>query len=106
MLLSKLRPTTVRRHEVPARLADVVRPRFGCLTLVHAGAGYGKTTAMAAGHRPDWTWYNLDATDRDLATFAQRLSIALHVEPPPPDPSAPGEVLALELAHRLQGRAT
>lgn len=105
MLISKLRPTTVRRQEVPARLEEVVRPRFGCLTLVHAGAGYGKTTVLAAGHRPEWTWYNLDATDRDPAVLAQRLSAALRVDPPGTDPSAAGEVLALELAQRLQGRA-
>jgi DNA-binding SARP family transcriptional activator len=105
MLVSKLRPTTVRRQEVPARLAEVVRPRFGCLTLVHAGAGYGKTTALAAGHRPDWTWYNLDATDREPAALAQRLAVAMQVDSPlPRDASAPGEVLALELAQRLQGR--
>src|SRR5437660_807120 len=49
MLISKLRPTTVRSHEVPARLEDAVRPRFGCLTLLRAGAGYGKTTVLGAG---------------------------------------------------------
>ena len=105
MLISKLRPTTVRRQEVSARLEDVVRPRFGCLTLLHAGAGYGKTTALAAGHRAEWTWYNLDATDREPATLAQRLSLALHVDPPVATAPAAGEVLGLELAHRLQGRA-
>jgi DNA-binding SARP family transcriptional activator len=105
MLISKLRPTTVRRQEVSSRLEDVVRPRFGCLTLVHAGAGYGKTTALAAGHRPEWTWYNLDATDREPATLAQRLSLALHVDPPAASTVVVGEVLGLELAHRLQGRA-
>jgi ATP/maltotriose-dependent transcriptional regulator MalT len=65
-----------------------VRPRFGCLTLVHAGAGYGKTTALAAGHRPEWTWYNLDATDREPATLAQRLGLALQVDPPATDLAA------------------
>jgi DNA-binding SARP family transcriptional activator len=105
MLISKLRPTTVRRQEVSSRLQDVVRPRFGCLTLVHAGAGYGKTTALAAGHRPEWTWYNLDATDREASTLAQRLSGALHVDPPVAAKPASGELLGLELAHRLQGRA-
>jgi len=105
MLISKLRPTTVRSHEVPARLEDAVRPRFGCLTLLHAGAGYGKTTVLAAGHRPDWTWYNLDATDREPANLAQRMGQALRVDQPAPDPSETAEVLALELAQRLQGRA-
>jgi DNA-binding SARP family transcriptional activator len=105
MLISKLRPTTVRRQEVPARLEEAVRPRFGCLTLVHAGAGYGKTTVLAAGHRPEWTWYNLDAADRDPAALAQRLGVALRVDLPATEPPVPGEVLALELAQRLQGRA-
>ena len=103
MLISKLRPATVRRPDVPSRLQDVVRPRFGCLTLVHAGAGYGKTTALAAGHRREWVWYNLDATDQEPQALGQRLSLALHVDPPAADPAA--EVLALELAQRLQGRA-
>lgn len=105
MLISKLRPTTVRREEVSPRLEDVVRPRFGCLTLVHACAGYGKTTALAAGQRAEWTWYNLDATDREAATLAQRLSLALHVDPPPAATPPAGELLGLELAHRLEGRA-
>ena len=106
VLASKLRPTTVRQPDVPERLLEILRPRAGALTLVHAGAGYGKTTALAAGHRPEWTWYNLDATDRDPATFADRLSVAIGVEPAMLDPSVPGEVLALELAHALQGVAT
>lgn len=106
VLSSKLQPTTVRRPAVPERLRELLRPWPGALTLVHAGAGYGKTTALAAGHRPEWTWYNLDATDRDLVTFAGRLSVALDVEPSGAGPSVSGEVLALELAHGLQGTAT
>ena len=106
MLGSKLQPTTVRQPEVPGRLRELLRPRAGALVLVHAGAGYGKTTALAASHRPEWTWYNLDATDCDPVTFAERLSLALGVEPSEADPSVSGEVLALELAQSLQGAAT
>lgn len=106
VLVSKLRPTTVRRPDVPDRLREILRPRSGALTLVHAGAGYGKTTALAASHRPEWTWYNLDATDRDAGTFADRLSVAMGIEPAPLDPSASGEVLALELAQALLGKVT
>jgi DNA-binding SARP family transcriptional activator len=106
VLSSKLHPTTARQPDVPERMRELLRPRHGALTLVHAGAGYGKTTALAASHRPEWTWYNLDATDRDPVTFAGRLSVALGVEPSEADPSTSGEVLALELAQCLQDTAT
>jgi DNA-binding SARP family transcriptional activator len=106
ILATKLRPTTGPRVEVSARLAGLLRPRIGCLTLVHACAGYGKTTVLAATHHPDWAWYNLDVADRDPATFAQRLSHALCLEPPANNAPGAGEALALELAQRLQGRPT
>src|SRR6266545_3935410 len=106
MLTSKLRPAPMRPHETPTRLVDALQPRFGCLTLLHSGAGYGKTTALAATQRADWTWYNLDATDRDPEAFAARLCMALRVEAPPRGAGTTCEVLALDLAHRLQGRST
>ncbi|HEY4028229.1 MAG TPA: hypothetical protein VGO86_17515, partial [Candidatus Dormibacteraeota bacterium] len=105
LLASKLRPTIVRRPQAPARMEEALRPLAGCLTLLHAGAGYGKTSVLAATHRPEWTWYNLDATDRDPQTFATRLSLALGIELSLPD-DAGGDVLALELAHRLPDPTT
>jgi DNA-binding SARP family transcriptional activator len=105
LLASKLRPTIGRLTRAPARLEEALRPRSGCLTLLHAGAGYGKTSVLAATHRPEWTWYNLDATDRDPAAFAARLGAALGVDARLPTDAA-GDVLALELAQRLPGRAT
>jgi DNA-binding SARP family transcriptional activator len=105
LLASKLRPTIGGPARPPARLEEALRPRVGCLTLLHAGAGYGKTSVLAATHQPDWTWYNLDATDRDPAAFAARLSAALGVEASLPD-DASGDVLALELAQRLPDRTT
>lgn len=106
MLASKLRPTIVRMRAVPARLGGLLQPRPGCLTLLHAGAGYGKTTALAASHRGDWTWYNVDATDRDPETFARRLSAALGLSSSESHDASIGEVLALDLAQRLEGRTT
>jgi hypothetical protein len=105
VLASKLRPATTRSRPVSARLRDVLRPRFGGLVLVHAAAGYGKTTALAATHGAGSTWYNLDATDREPAAFAVRLSLAIGLEPPLTEGAAP-EVLAMELARRLQGQTT
>ena len=46
------------------------------LTLVIAGAGYGKTTLVAqAVDQADWTavWYSLDRSDIDFATFMNYL---------------------------------
>lgn len=46
------------------------------LTLVIAGAGYGKTTSVAqAIDQADWTavWYTLDRSDIDFATFMNYL---------------------------------
>src|SRR5258708_27280915 len=104
MLATKLRPTIARPARVPARLEDSLRPRFGCLTLLHACAGYGKTTALADTQEPGWTWYNLDVADRDPAMFVQRLCQALRVDPPSTRPAPTAEALALDVALRLQGR--
>jgi DNA-binding SARP family transcriptional activator len=106
VLSSKLQPTAVRQPRVPARLRDLLAPRFGALTLVHAGPGYGKTVTLAASHRPEWTWYNLDATDRESVTFARRLSAALGIELADIEDATSGEMLALDLAHALQGSET
>jgi DNA-binding SARP family transcriptional activator len=89
---------------VPARLSEVLAPRSACLVLVHAAAGYGKTTALAMTQPPDGLWYNLDRSDHSPLALATRLCAALDLPAPSPDVPPLGEALALELADALQGR--
>jgi len=60
--LTKLRPVLSQGRDVPADLARSLEASAGSLVLVHAPAGYGKTTALAMTHHPGWHWYNLDGT--------------------------------------------
>jgi DNA-binding SARP family transcriptional activator len=102
---TKLRPVLNETREVAASLARSLEPRAGGLVLVHAAAGYGKTTALAMTQQPGWHWYNLDGSDRSARILATRLCSALGIESLPPNGSANGEAVALELANRLEGRA-
>jgi DNA-binding SARP family transcriptional activator len=90
---------------VPPRLAELLAPQPGCLLLVHAAAGYGKTTALAMTPPPDGLWYNLDRSDQAPLVLAQRLCAALDLPQPSPDTPPLGEALALVLADGLQGRS-
>lgn len=105
ILPTKLRPALTKSRSVPARLTDVLAPRPGCLVLVHAAAGYGKTTALAMTQPEDGLWYNLDRSDHSPLALASRLCTALGLPPPPHDVAPLGESLALELADLLQGRS-
>jgi ATP/maltotriose-dependent transcriptional regulator MalT/DNA-binding SARP family transcriptional activator len=68
-------PWYVPRPELERRLDDAVSYR---LTLVVAGAGYGKSTHLAARAVANgWAWYTVDARDRLPATLAQGLASAL-----------------------------
>ncbi|MBI3360872.1 MAG: hypothetical protein HY023_07155, partial [Chloroflexi bacterium] len=80
IILTKLHPPLLRRNTIPReRLASLVR---ACaerrLTLVCAGAGYGKTTLIAdslAG-TDRLIWYSLSRSDRDVVTFISYLTEA------------------------------
>jgi DNA-binding SARP family transcriptional activator len=104
ILPSKLKPALTRSRAAPERLAEVLAPRPACLLLVHAAAGYGKTTALAATQPPESLWYNLDRSDHEPRVLASRLCVALGLTPPSPDVPAAGEALALDMADELQGR--
>jgi DNA-binding SARP family transcriptional activator len=104
-LPGKLRPGPAVSRQLSATLRDLVAPQPGSLVLVHAAAGYGKTTALAATQEPAWLWYNLDAGDRDPFRLASRLSSVLSVAPPGPELAAHGDRMALELADCLYGRS-
>src|SRR2546423_1302371 len=85
ILPTKLRPALTRSRVVPSRLAEMLAPQPGCLLLVHAAAGYGKTTALAMTPPPEGLWYNLDRSDQAPQGLALRLCTALGLPPPPPD---------------------
>jgi two-component SAPR family response regulator len=104
ILASKLRPALAQRREVPGRLARLLEPRPGGLVLVHAAAGYGKTTALASTQRGSWLWYSLDGGDGPAPTLAHRLCMALGFPPSPPDLPTNGQAAAREVAPRLEGR--
>jgi DNA-binding SARP family transcriptional activator len=105
VLSTKLKPGLAQAGEVSARLRELLQPRPGCILLVHASAGYGKTTALAATQEPDWIWYNLDRADSSPLTLASRLCLVLGIEPPAATAQPVGDALAAELADRLAGRA-
>ncbi|HEY4025884.1 MAG TPA: BTAD domain-containing putative transcriptional regulator, partial [Candidatus Dormibacteraeota bacterium] len=90
---------------MPSRLAEMLAPQPGCLLLVHAAAGYGKTTALAMTPPTNGLWYNLDRSDNAPRLLALRLCAALGLPPPSEDVPPLGEALALELADGLQGRS-
>ena len=84
-------PGTLSRPELERRLAVGVTRR---LTVVVAGAGFGKSTLVAhlAAGMPS-AWYTLDGSDRQLGTFAAGIVAALRLPLPelPADLAAPVE---------------
>ena len=70
---SKLRPPELTNDHIPrSRLIEKLEQGIGGkLTLVIAGAGYGKSALLAEWAREieRVLWYSLDKTDRDLAVF-------------------------------------
>ncbi|MBI5030091.1 MAG: tetratricopeptide repeat protein [Chloroflexi bacterium] len=87
LILTKLQPPLLRRTTLlRERLATIVRAAIDRrLTLVCAGAGYGKTTLIAnsfddAPH--PIVWYSLGRSDNDLITFFSYLTTGLDAEFP------------------------
>jgi ATP/maltotriose-dependent transcriptional regulator MalT len=81
IIVTKLQPPLARNVFPRQRLTDLIRQ---CaerrLTLVCAGAGYGKTTLIASEFRNSGLpiiWYSLNRSDRDLVTFCSYLLEAL-----------------------------
>jgi DNA-binding SARP family transcriptional activator len=100
----KLRPAISDHVTASRRLSRFLQARPGSVVLVHAAAGYGKTTALAGTQSPDWIWYNLDSADRSPLVLAARLCATLCLEPLPGNLPPRGAPIAHELAIRLQGR--
>lgn len=81
ILRTKLTPPylprrTLQRPRVTARLDEAREHR---LTIVHAEAGYGKSTALAAlaATHPPTAWYQLDAADTEPLVFMEHLLASL-----------------------------
>jgi ATP/maltotriose-dependent transcriptional regulator MalT len=101
----------VARPTLEARLDEAARHR---LTTVVAGAGFGKSTHVAARARVHgWAWYAVDGGDASPVAFAQGLAAALRrrrggIQPPivPPlaggDERAVADSLAVALARMLE----
>ena len=77
VLWTKLTPPThpggaIVRPRLVTALADATRLP---LTLLRAGAGYGKTTLLATpgALRAPFVWYSLGSSDTDLAVFVSHL---------------------------------
>lgn len=66
---------TLRRLRLEQRLLDTVNYR---LTILQAGTGYGKSTALASLTEASypWIWYHLDADDADPLRFLAHLIYA------------------------------
>ena len=95
LLRTKLTPPRLHRRVLPrpalvARLCNALEHR---LTVVQAGTGYGKTTALAslAADSP-LCWYTLDGSDTDARQFLSYLIGAFYI-PFPDLPDAPAVML-------------
>ena len=85
LLRTKLSPPSVQRRGLPrpalfARLREALDHR---LTLVQAGTGYGKSTALAAlADEQNAAWYTLDQADVDPQQFLSYLIAAFRTRLP------------------------
>jgi len=80
ILPAPVAPATLPRAELQARLDQALRRR---VTTVIAGAGFGKSTLLAAwAQRQDVAWYTLGAEDAALSTLGRGLVDALRLRVP------------------------
>jgi ATP/maltotriose-dependent transcriptional regulator MalT len=76
ILETKLRPPDCSRMLPRPRLVDLVRESRENLVVIHADAGYGKTTLLGQlyeGHEGPRVWYQLGTGDGDPAAFFTHL---------------------------------
>ena len=100
LLRAKLSPPrmprrVLQRPALAARLSEAYDYR---LTIVQAGTGYGKSTALAAltPDAPVWFWYSADESDTDPQRFLSYLIAAFAIRLPalPDAPAARLQELA------------
>jgi DNA-binding SARP family transcriptional activator len=86
LLRTRLTPPRSYRRVLarPGLLARLVEAADYRLTVVQAGTGYGKTTALAAlaAHARPLVWYALDESDRDPQQFLAYLIAAFRLHLP------------------------
>ncbi len=87
LLRTKLAPPRLHRRVLtrPALMARLRESLDYRLTLVHAGTGYGKTTALASlcgDETLRCIWYTLDESDRDPQQFLAYLIAACRLQWP------------------------
>ncbi|MFH1143869.1 MAG: BTAD domain-containing putative transcriptional regulator [Candidatus Eisenbacteria bacterium] len=102
ILLAKLSPPPLPAAYVPRERLDRLWTAWRArrLVLVTAGAGFGKTSFLAAQARTRGRaclWYTVDETDTDLASFLTHLA---HLAE---SPSTAGGPPAVEVRHRPHG---
>jgi LuxR family maltose regulon positive regulatory protein len=92
----------LRRPRLEARLAEVLDYS---LTLVQAGTGYGKSTALASlgSTGAQLSWYTVTAPDRDPLLFLAHLVCAFH--PREPEWCAPAMAALEEAGGRVTPEA-
>lgn len=84
-LIAKILPPTraaasIERPHLSERVGSVLARR---LTLVEAEAGFGKSTVLTSWwDAAPCAWYTVDSGDRDLVSFARRLSESLRLRLP------------------------
>lgn len=113
ILTAKLAPPPLPSGYVPRPRLDRLWPAWSekPLVLVTAGAGFGKTSFLAAHARergPACLWYSIDESDRDLASFLAHLRAmadggAHQGDEPRETAASPAEVLA-RLVRSLRDR--
>ncbi|MCP3775761.1 transcriptional regulator [Paenibacillus sp. MZ04-78.2] len=72
-----LKPQTLRRSSLNRKMKPIVHLP---LMIMHAGAGYGKSTALASFVQSEKTpsfWYRLEAGDDDLSSFLVHLLVSI-----------------------------
>lgn len=92
ILLPAVPPTTLARPALESRLDEALARR---LALVIAGAGWGKSTLVAAwAARHHCAWYALSPEDRAPLLLADGLARAIRLR----EPSLPDELVPLDVA--------
>ncbi|NMD70888.1 transcriptional regulator [Bacillus sp. DNRA2] len=82
LMIPATKHTDLRRAKLTRKLKTIIRHP---LTLIHAGAGYGKSTAMAlyvVDEQCSCSWYSISAMDDDIQPFLTYLVAAIRTSFP------------------------
>lgn len=99
LVLPAVPPTTLARSGTESRLEEPLERR---LTLVIAGAGFGKSTLVASwAARQHCAWYTLSPEDRAPLPLADGLARAIPLR----EPRFPDELIPLDVARGPEAEA-